>query len=415
VGDLARDRRGGRTWAAVLAGVLAAGLVLTSAQPVNASGPGKSRQREAQARQLVGALQGQLVAAGSRVSAAAEAAGVQAGDYAAAMHKLAEARVEAEAAEERAVVAEAVVERQHDQVDGLVRAAYMSGGSVTALATVMAGRSPMEIFERASMLARVTEGQVDLLERFGRVQQRQAAASAAAAQAVAKVEGMSAGAEAKRRSALLAAVTQQEAMAALGRRLEKAAEKLPADVDTASGRVRSTALQVVAAEEALRRQVSATLEQALIEFGKAMPHATRQQARQAVNAARSQLGVPYSWGGGDEDGPTLGVAGPKKKQTTGLHTVGFDCSGLATYVWAQAGLHLDSYTGYQWVEGRRVALDRLRPGDLVFFAKDVTDAATIHHVGIYTGNGWMINAPHTGAVVRYDTIYRPGLIGAVRP
>jgi cell wall-associated NlpC family hydrolase len=36
-------------------------------------------------------------------------------------------------------------------------------------------------------------------------------------------------------------------------------------------------------------------------------------------------------------------------------------------------------------------------------------------VGIYTGNGWMIDAPHTGAVVRYDTIYRPGLIGAVRP
>jgi cell wall-associated NlpC family hydrolase len=399
----------------VLAGVLAAGLAVTSAQPVDAAAPSKTRQREAQARQLVDALQSQLVAAGSQVTAAVEAARVQAGEYAEVMRKLATARKEAQAAEERAAAAAAAAEQQHEQVDALVRAAYMNGGSVTALATVLAGQSPTEIFDRASLLSRVTEGQVQLLERFSRLQQRQATASAEAADAVAKVEGLSAGAEAKRRAALLAAVTQQEAMAALSRRLQKAAEKLPADAEGATARVRSSALQVVAAEEAVRRSVSATLDQALIEFGKSMPHATREQARQAVKAARTQLGVPYSWGGGDEDGPTLGVAGPKKKQTTGLHTVGFDCSGLATYAWAQAGLHLDSYTGYQWVEGRRVALDKLRPGDLVFFAKDITDPATIHHVGIYTGNGWMINAPHTGAVVRYDTIYRDGLIGAVRP
>jgi peptidoglycan DL-endopeptidase RipA len=413
VGELTRARRGERRWAALLAGVLAAGLAVTNGQPAAAAAD-KPHQRDVQARQLVGEMQAELVAAGGRVAGAANAAQEEASRYAETMRKLVAARAEADAAQRRAVAATAVVERQHQQVDALVRSAYMTGGAINAVASVVSGETPTEILDRATMLSRVTESQVDLLERFRQVQERQAAASDAAADAVARVEGLSAGAEAARRAALLSTVTQQEQMALLTRQLVKAAEKLPAQADTASGRVRATALQVAAGQDAVRRQVSATLEQALIEFGKATPHATREQAREAVRAARSQLGVPYSWGGGDEEGPTLGVAGPKK-QTAGLHTVGYDCSGLATYAWAQAGLHLDSYTGYQWVEGRRVSLDRLRPGDLVFFAKDVTDPATIHHVGIYTGNGWMIDAPHTGAVVRYDSIYRDGLIGAIRP
>jgi cell wall-associated NlpC family hydrolase len=145
-----------------------------------------------------------------------------------------------------------------------------------------------------------------------------------------------------------------------------------------------------------------------------MPWATKKQGKRAVKWAKKQLGVPYSWAGGDFHGPTLGTVN-EQGNPAGLHTVGFDCSGLALFAWAHAGFRLDHYTGYQYLEGHQIDLDKLRPGDLVFFAKNVNNPLTIHHVGIYVGHGKMIDAPHTGAVVRYDKVFVPGLIGAVRP
>jgi cell wall-associated NlpC family hydrolase len=116
----------------------------------------------------------------------------------------------------------------------------------------------------------------------------------------------------------------------------------------------------------------------------------------AADWALSQLGKPYLWGG----------AGPQA----------FDCSGLTMEAWAHAGVPLLHYTGYQWQEGPHVPIDQLQRGDLVFFATNTSDPATIHHVGIYIGNDMMVDAPYTGAFVRIDSIYAPGgLIGAVRP
>jgi len=118
--------------------------------------------------------------------------------------------------------------------------------------------------------------------------------------------------------------------------------------------------------------------------------------------------VPYSWGGGDATGPTGGFA-------QGADTVGFDCSGLTLFAWAHAGVALGHYTGSQWTAGRHVAQSDLQPGDLVFFATDTADPATIHHVGLYIGAGDMISAPHTGDVVRVASVAGfGGYIGAVR-
>jgi cell wall-associated NlpC family hydrolase len=85
------------------------------------------------------------------------------------------------------------------------------------------------------------------------------------------------------------------------------------------------------------------------------------------------------------------------------------------WAYAQVGVHLLHYTGYQWQEGWHVPTSQVRPGDLVFFAYDVNDPATIHHVGMYIGNGEMINAPFTGSVVSIAYAFGPGFIGAVRP
>jgi cell wall-associated NlpC family hydrolase len=78
-------------------------------------------------------------------------------------------------------------------------------------------------------------------------------------------------------------------------------------------------------------------------------------------------------------------------------------------------VHLDHYTGSQWQEGVHVPTSALRPGDLVFFATDTNDPSTIHHVGMYIGDGRMVEAPYTGANVRISSAWRPDLIGAVRP
>jgi peptidoglycan DL-endopeptidase RipA len=124
--------------------------------------------------------------------------------------------------------------------------------------------------------------------------------------------------------------------------------------------------------------------------------ATVTQGDIAANWALTQLGKPYQWGG----------AGPDS----------YDCSGLTMEAWARAGVHLLHYTGYQWEEGPHVPLDQLQRGDLLFYATNNSDPATIHHVGIYIGNGMMVDAPYTGADVRIDSIYQPGIpIGAVRP
>jgi peptidoglycan DL-endopeptidase RipA len=124
--------------------------------------------------------------------------------------------------------------------------------------------------------------------------------------------------------------------------------------------------------------------------------ATATQGDVAANWALTQLGKPYQWGG----------TGPGS----------YDCSGLTMDAWAQAGVQLLHYTGYQWDEGPHVPLNELQRGDLLFYATNTADTSTIHHVGIYIGDGMMVDAPYTGAFVRIDSMYQPGgLIGAIRP
>jgi peptidoglycan DL-endopeptidase CwlO len=112
------------------------------------------------------------------------------------------------------------------------------------------------------------------------------------------------------------------------------------------------------------------------------------KAAQALKIATRYLGVPYVWGG----------------ESPG----GFDCSGLVQYVFAQVGINLPRVAADQQNVGAAVSRDALQPGDLVFFGNPA------HHVGIYAGNGAMINAPYTGAVVRYDSIDRSAYAGARR-
>ncbi|MEV0449796.1 bifunctional lytic transglycosylase/C40 family peptidase [Streptomyces sp. NPDC050600] len=140
-------------------------------------------------------------------------------------------------------------------------------------------------------------------------------------------------------------------------------------------------------------------------------------ARTVIQAALAQTGTPYSWGGGNTNGPSTGICcSPSGK--TGTTIRGFDCSGLTLYAYAQAGIHLPRTAAQQAGAGRRIpapaGVGALQPGDLVFFAYDPTSDSTIHHVGIYLGNNQMINAARPGTLVRTEPLWDHGFAGGTR-
>ncbi|MEU3777994.1 bifunctional lytic transglycosylase/C40 family peptidase [Streptomyces sp. NPDC032472] len=139
---------------------------------------------------------------------------------------------------------------------------------------------------------------------------------------------------------------------------------------------------------------------------------TAQQVAVAINAADDQLGMPYSWGGGDATGPTTGSC-CSPNGSSGESIVGFDCSGLVVYAYAKAGISLPRTAAQQYAATEPVKREEMRPGDLVFFG---STPEGIHHVGIYVGGGHMIEAPRPGTSVRYSPIdSMPDLYAAGRP
>ena len=115
-----------------------------------------------------------------------------------------------------------------------------------------------------------------------------------------------------------------------------------------------------------------------------------------MQAAESQIGVPYVWG----------AESPK-----GSASPGFDCSGLTAWSWGQAGVGLPHYSGAQMADSTPVPISDLQPGDLLFYGPGGSQ-----HVAMYVGPGTMIEAPYTGASV-WETGLRLGgdFVGAGRP
>lgn len=111
----------------------------------------------------------------------------------------------------------------------------------------------------------------------------------------------------------------------------------------------------------------------------------RGKFKAALEWAHRYIGTPYVWGGSEPGG--------------------FDCSGLVQYVYGRAGIHLPRVAQEQYNATRRTNI--FTPGVLVFFG---TSPTNITHVGIYAGEGKMIDAPHSGANVRVENI--PTKIGA---
>lgn len=119
-----------------------------------------------------------------------------------------------------------------------------------------------------------------------------------------------------------------------------------------------------------------------------------------VEAAQHYAGTPYSWGGGDITGPTLGIY--SSASLDGTNTVGFDCSGIVMFaVHSATGIELPHSAEAQGQDpqGQTIPRDwaRMQPGDIISFSEDGSGSpGSFGHVGIYAGNGQMLHASRPG-------------------
>jgi peptidoglycan DL-endopeptidase RipB len=116
-----------------------------------------------------------------------------------------------------------------------------------------------------------------------------------------------------------------------------------------------------------------------------------------IRRGGSQMGVPYSWGGGKPTGPTTGV-------DSGADTVGFDCSGLTQFSFAGVGVLIPKYSGDQYNTGRKVPVSQAKRGDLLFWGPGGSQ-----HVALYLGGDRMLEASGSAGKVTVSPVRRGGL------
>ena len=132
--------------------------------------------------------------------------------------------------------------------------------------------------------------------------------------------------------------------------------------------------------------------------GAKIPRANGRQAIEyVIRRMGSQMGVPYSWGGGSLDGPSKGVG-------DGANINGFDCSGLMRYGFAGVGVLIPRFSGDQYNAGRHIPLDQARRGDLIFYGPGGGQ-----HVTIYLGNGQMLEASGSAGKVTVSPVRKAGM------
>jgi len=392
----------------------------------------------------VAAIDAELATARASLQAAQNRAGEAAEAYDGARVLLEQRTAEADSAAAAASAAREASEAATLALSRYAAEVFQGGGSVSQLDVFFSG-SPQDTLDRAAGLEAVGDERARIMREADAARQlsqtlqqaatealaRQAAAAASAEQAAGAAQARSDEATAQatslqvrqgqlvgelavlRQTSVQLESDRQAGLAALeqarqeeeNRRRAEAAQKAAAERAAAEqAAAAKAAAEQAAAERAAAARAAAARQPAAPApappAARAAPAAPSAPAPAAapkpaaspsggVGAvlafARAQMGEPYAWG----------AAGPSS----------WDCSGLTMMAWRQAGVSLAHYTGTQWAQTRHLPLAQAAPGDLVFFGSSVS---TIHHVGLYIGGGQMINAPHTGDVVRVASIYSMG-------
>ncbi|MEO7196424.1 MAG: NlpC/P60 family protein [Pseudonocardiaceae bacterium] len=330
------------------------------------------------------------------------------------------ATLAADNARKEADAAEAQIRVAHQDLDQFAAASYRQGSTVGSISAFLGSSSPKDLLARAELLDAVGGAQLHAVENMRRArvdaanQDSQTRAVLAAAQSAQQAAADAKTAMAGAYRVAIDTETAQSAQATalqdhktdLERQLYEAQnavaglrgqrqryEDWRAERDREAAAAAAAAASAAAAAAAAERATPATVGGSRLVTG---------GVQSVINRAMAQLGVRYSWGGGNAQGPTIGVRDGGVADTYGdYHRVGFDCSGLIVYAFSQAlGYTLPHYTGYQYNTGRKVPLADKRPGDLLFWST----GSDIHHVALYIGGDQMIEAPYSGAAVHVTQV-----------
>ncbi|EFF90584.1 MULTISPECIES: C40 family peptidase [Streptomyces] len=243
-----------------------------------------------------------------------------------------------------------------DGIGSMAAGQYRTGGIDPSLQLFLSA-DPDDYLDKASTLDQVSGQQADGLKK---IQDKQRELAQERAEATAKLKDLSA--------------TRTE----LGNKKKEVQSKLA----EAQKLLNSLTAQEKAALAAEQNRASRASERAALNSDTGNPgkiSAGSGRAGAAFSAAQSKIGSAYVYG----------ATGPSS----------FDCSGLTSWAYAQAGVSIPRTSESQANIGQRIySQSQLQVGDLVFFYGD------LHHVGLYAGNGQVLHAPHTGAVVRYEAM-----------
>ena len=294
-----------------------------------------------------------------------------------------------------------------------LRQLYIRGDGGSAIEVILGAESLDDLLDRADLAQRVTAQDAEIAHEAKAIRERVAArekqlaasrerqAAVVAQRAAEKqaIEGKLA-----ERQRLLASVKDEIAQLEEAERRRQAELRRQAQLELerqrreAEAQQRARALADQAASPASSSPVTSDgtdgdgLSGSAPSVDYTPPPADASRGSQVVAIAMQYLGVPYVWAAADP-------------------SVGFDCSGLTTYVFARVGVSLPHYAAAQYQLGSPVSKDQLQPGDLVFFRG-------LGHMGMYIGGGNMIHAPHTGDVVKIsplsDPYYVANWVGARR-
>ncbi|MFD4604442.1 NlpC/P60 family protein [Streptomyces sp. NPDC058464] len=237
-----------------------------------------------------------------------------------------------------------------DGIGSMATAQYRSGGLDPSLQLFLSS-DPDSYLDKASTLDQLSSQQVETLKK---IQAKQRELAQERAEATGKLKDLAATRTelAKKKKEVQAKLAEAQKLLNSLTAAEKAA--LTAEQERAS---RSSSERVD-----LGNDTSAT-----------------GRAAAAFAAAKTKLGTPYVYG----------ATGPSS----------FDCSGLTSWAYAQAGVSIPRTSESQATIGTKIySTSDLQVGDLVFFFND------LHHVGLYAGNGQILHAPRTGTVVRYESM-----------
>ena len=275
---------------------------------------------------------------------------------------------------------------------GRARALYQSGGMPALYASVMASGDIREVIGRSDVVTRLLVADRTTTARADAVTSRLAgrerlanAAAAVTARKTAQVAAM-----ADRITALL---SRQRALISAAD--SHVLELVHAQEAAASAAAAAQFQAQLAAAQASASGAQGAGPRGLLAGPPApdVPAPTPAIAT-VIAVAKQQLGKPYVWG----------AVGPNS----------FDCSGFTGYAYAAAGIALPRTAAQQYLAGPHPSLAQLEPGDLLFWATDLSKVSSIDHMAMYLGAGLMIVAPHTGDVVKISKVYANGYFGATR-